>query len=117
MPTAPFPTQLMLLDRRTSHRHSAQIGETTMKSGERQSDFDRALNWKQTGGTSLVAGVSTGIWMGGMQEVVDHKPFVYVGPEEWDHESELRFFRDFEQLEAFIAELRAAAKNAWGDDV
>lgn len=78
-------------------------------------DFARMLETKRSGGVPLTVGVSSSVWMGGMVGDVAHEPLVSIGPASWESEEELTFFRDHASVEALVAELRAAARRAWGE--
>ena len=81
-----------------------------------EADFSRFLQHKKRGGVPLSVGVSRGVWMGGMHEVVEHEPFVFIGPADWEGGEELTFLSDRDAVESLIQRLRIAAKEAWGDD-
>jgi hypothetical protein len=82
-------------------------------------DWKEALqHWvafKRGGGIRLEVGVSHSVWLDGLFEAAEHEPFVYIGPDDMAAEEDLTFFSSHDEVEAFVAKLRAAAVEAWGE--
>jgi len=80
---------------------------------KRDEFFKQTLEWKRNGGVPLEVLVSDGIWLGGMFEAKSHEAFVAIGPDNWDCEEDLTFFKSPSEVDAFIEKLRAVSKEAF----
>ena len=76
--------------------------------------FQKYVQHKRQGGVPLTVGVSTSVWMGGLDGAKPHEPFVYLGPKDWEGEEELTFLAGHEAVEALVERLREAATQAFG---
>ena len=79
-----------------------------------EEDFRRFLEHKMKGGVPLDVFVSSSVWMGGVLDSWSHRPFVAIGPDNWDGEDELSFFKNNDEVEQFIDRLREASRSAFG---
>ncbi len=78
--------------------------------------FNDGLEFKLNGGVGTGVFVSDSIWLGGLWEGQPHKPFVAIGPKEWDGEEELTFFKSEKEVNDFIEKLQEASKKAFNDE-
>ena len=79
-------------------------------------NYAQALQWKLDGGAKLSVFVSDGTWLGGAHEARPHQAFVAIGPDDWEDEQELTFFKSRSDVDAFIGQLRAVSDTAFADD-
>lgn len=76
--------------------------------------FDEGLAYKKNGGTKLDVLVSDAIYLGGLHGERQHEPFVAVGPDDWEGDEELTFFKSKDEVDAFIEKLQEASRKAFG---
>ena len=77
--------------------------------------YERGFRWKQNGGVRLEAFVSDGVWLGGLHETRRHQPFVAIGPENWEDEEELTFFKAASEVHSLIDKLRTIGDAEFGN--